>query len=455
MIPMPERNSVSEVIARAASKCLRIACERLFDKSPIGTVASVVSGGTPDTANPSYWGGEVVWVTPKDLGRPRNIEVDSSERHLTAEAVSRSSARILPAGTVLLSSRAPIGHLGIAAQPLATNQGFKNIICGPHLNNRYLFHVLRSRIDELNGLGRGNTFREIPARIVNDFLIPLPPLNTQAEVAAFMDGLYLRLAGCATPLPRLPGGLDEQRRIVSRIEEFAAKDAIARELRNASIQATATLVDAEIQRLFSSGSKNQWNSGYLGDYVLDDCYGTSEKTNDDVSGTPILRMGNIQAGRLDTTTLKYLRLRDRDRKKWILQRGDILVNRTNSAELVGKCVVFDIEGEYGFASYIIRLRLDATRALPRLVAAYINSPIGRAYMFSERKQMTGQANINSQKLKALPIALPRLSEQERILGHLSELSTKLDALRRLQSETATKLDSLMPSVLSKAFRGEL
>jgi len=166
-------------------------------------------------------------------------------------------------------------------------------------------------------------------------------------------------------------------------------------------------------------------------------------------------MGNIQAGRLDTATLKYLRLRDRDRKKWILQRGDILVNRTNSAELVGKCVVFDIEGEYGFASYIIRLRLDATRALPRLVAAYINSPIGRAYMFSERKQMTGQANINSQKLKALPIALPRLSEQERILGHLSELSTKLDALRRLQSETATKLDSLMPSVLSKAFRGEL
>jgi type I restriction enzyme S subunit len=253
------------------------------------------------------------------------------------------------------------------------------------------------------------------------------------------------------PLPPL----DEQRRIVSRIEELAKKTGEARTMRSESAQAADTLLGTEIQRLFSVGPQLGWSLGSLGDYVVDDCYGTSEKTNDHASGTPILRMGNIQNGRLETTNLKYLPIKDKDRAKWILQKGDILVNRTNSAELVGKCAVFDVDGDYGFASYIIRLRLDTNRALPRLVVAYINSPAGRAYMFSERKQMTGQANVNSTKLRALPIALPPLPEQHRILAHLDNFQAKVDSLKKLQSETAAELDALMPSILSRAFHGEL
>jgi type I restriction enzyme S subunit len=203
------------------------------------------------------------------------------------------------------------------------------------------------------------------------------------------------------------------------------------------------------------GAKEGWTGGRLGDYVLDDCYGTSERTTDDESGTPILRMGNIQNGCLDLRDLKYFHLAEKERQKLLLKKGDILVNRTNSAELVGKCAVFYIEGEYAFASYIIRLRLNLERADPRLVAAYINSPAGRTYMFSERKQMTGQANVNATKLKALPIALPPLPEQHRIVAYLDNLQSKVDALKRLQAETAAELDALLPSILDKAFKGEL
>jgi type I restriction enzyme S subunit len=166
-------------------------------------------------------------------------------------------------------------------------------------------------------------------------------------------------------------------------------------------------------------------------------------------------MGNIQSGRLDLRDLRYLHLNDKDRAKLLLKKGDILVNRTNSAELVGKCAVFDLEGEYGFASYLIRLRLDKDRGEPRLVASYINSPTGRAYMFSERKQMTGQANVNATKLKALPIALPSLPEQRRIVAYLDALQTKVEALKHLQSQSSTELDALLPSILDKAFKGEL
>jgi type I restriction enzyme S subunit len=193
----------------------------------------------------------------------------------------------------------------------------------------------------------------------------------------------------------------------------------------------------------------------LGDHVIDDCYGTSEKTNDDVGGTPIFRMGNIQDGRLIPYPLKYLQTSPKERSKLILHDGDILVNRTNSAELVGKCAVFDLQGDYGFASYIIRLRLDQVRANPRLVAAYINSPIGRTYMFDERKQMTGQANVNATTLKRLPLPLPGVSVQARIMVELDALQAKVDAVKALQAETAAELDAMLPAILDKAFKGEL
>jgi type I restriction enzyme S subunit len=117
--------------------------------------------------------------------------------------------------------------------------------------------------------------------------------------------------------------------------------------------------------------------------------------------------------------------------------------------------VFDTAGDYAFASYLIRLRLDTETAEPQLIASYINSPTGRAYMFSERKQMTGQANVNATKLKALPIALPPLAEQRRIVSELEELWSKVDALRKFHTQTAAEIDALLPSVLDKAFKGEL
>jgi type I restriction enzyme S subunit len=226
-------------------------------------------------------------------------------------------------------------------------------------------------------------------------------------------------------------------------------------LRREAVEAVEELIGLTVSAYFEKGVENGWVVEQLGDYVISDCYGTSEKTTDDDSGIPVLRMGNIQHGRIDPSDLKFLHLSEREKTKLLLNHGDILVNRTNSAELVGKCAVFDLEGEYGFASYLIRFRLDTSRVEPILIAAYINSPAGRAYMFNERKQMTGQANVNATKLKALPIALPSLSAQQRIVAHINELQARVDALKQLQSETAVELDALLPSILDKAFKGEL
>jgi len=260
-----------------------------------------------------------------------------------------------------------------------------------------------------------------------------------------------RLLPIPVPLPPLM----EQRQIVSRIEELAAQIHEARTLREQTTKEITELVEQHIKNTFEKGPARGWQRRTLGNYVIDDCYGTSEKTNDDNTGTPILRMGDIQDGKLDLKDLKYLHIADKNRTRFLLRKGDILVNRTNSAELVGKCAVFELNDDFGFASYLIRLRLDLDAADPKLVARYINSPIGRSYMFAERKQMTGQANVNAKKLKALPIALPSLTEQRRILAELDTMQAEVEKLKRLQAESTIELDALLPAILDKAFKGEL
>jgi type I restriction enzyme S subunit len=122
---------------------------------------------------------------------------------------------------------------------------------------------------------------------------------------------------------------------------------------------------------------------------------------------------------------------------------------------VGKCAVFDLMGEYVFASYIIRLQVDETRANPWLLAHYINSSRARSFLFANKKQMTGQANINSRTLLNLPVALPNLDEQQALLGLIERTQQRVDEIQLVQNLRSAELDALLPSILDKVFRGEL
>jgi type I restriction enzyme S subunit len=324
---------------------------------------------------------------------------------------------------------AKVGGFGIVPDELegaiVSSHYFLFEINDEQLQRDYLGHYVRTRDFQKQILARGSTnYASIRPEKVLELKLPLPPLS-------------------------------EQKRIVKTMNSLMAKVEEAGKLRWEAAKEAETLVNVEILSLFRKGKESGWKELPLGDYVVDSCYGTSAKANDDPSGTPILRMGNIQNGRLETNNMKYLRLSEKDRKRLILKKGDILVNRTNSAELVGKCAVFDLEGEYAFASYLIRLRFDLTRAEPRLVAWYINSPIGRSYMFKERKQMTGQANVNAKKLRALPIALPSILEQRSVMNRLDFLQNKVDEIRRLQNKTKEEMKGLLPSILNQEFEGRL
>ena len=147
-------------------------------------------------------------------------------------------------------------------------------------------------------------------------------------------------------------------------------------------------------------------------------YGTSEKANSTRDGVAVIRMNNIIDGEFDFTDLKHVRLPSAEVQRLAMKDGDILINRTNSKELVGKCAVFHAAGEYVFASYLIRLRADRAVANPDYLAYVLNGPLGRRQINALSRQIIGQANINSEELRSLQVPMPPVGIQDEIVGQV-------------------------------------
>ena len=153
----------------------------------LGEVCDVVGGSTPKTSEETYWGGEHYWISPAELDGSKYVYATS--RTITDEGVKSAHLQMLPIGTVLLSSRAPIGKVAITRVPMYCNQGFKNLICKNEVINEYVYWFLLNSTDYLNSLGTGATFKEISKKVVEQVLIPVPPIAEQKKIVAELDCL--------------------------------------------------------------------------------------------------------------------------------------------------------------------------------------------------------------------------------------------------------------------------
>ncbi|MCQ4951665.1 restriction endonuclease subunit S [Holdemania filiformis] len=154
----------------------------MFNKFKLGDICEIVSGTTPNTSCSKYWNGDINWITPAELSDD-TIIINESVRKITRQAVIDTGLKSFPPGTVILSSRAPIGKVAIAGREMYCNQGFKNLICSERINNIYLYWFLKRNTQYLNSLGRGATFKEISKSIVSDIQISLPLIEEQIKRA--------------------------------------------------------------------------------------------------------------------------------------------------------------------------------------------------------------------------------------------------------------------------------
>lgn len=152
----------------------------------LGEICEIVNGSTPKRTK-EYWGGSICWITPTDLGQLCGPYIERSARTITKAGYDSCSTKMVPAGAVLMSSRAPIGHLGIATIRLCMNQGCKAFVPNEAVETKYLYYALRHALDDIRALGSGVTFKEVGKGKLAQFAIPLPPLDQQRRIATRLD----------------------------------------------------------------------------------------------------------------------------------------------------------------------------------------------------------------------------------------------------------------------------
>lgn len=148
----------------------------------IKDIAQIVNGSTPSTSNQNFWGGTIPWITPKNLSTLKSRYVSRGERDITRSGYDSCSTTLVPKDTVLLTSRAPIGYLAIAANPICTNQGFKSIVCSFDVLPLYMYYYLTTKVELLKSLSSGSTFKELSKEQLESIEIPLPPLSEQQHI---------------------------------------------------------------------------------------------------------------------------------------------------------------------------------------------------------------------------------------------------------------------------------
>ena len=389
-----------------------------WQSKPIGDVFKVVNGGTPKTGVASNWDGPHVWITPAEMGNLETPFISESRRTLTNEGL-RTGAELVPAGSIILSSRAPIGHLVINEIPMAFNQGCKGLIPSPAIDTKFAYYFLLTNVPLLESLGTGATFKELSG-------------------------------GKLKEVPFLFPELGEQRRIVTLLDEAFADIATAKANAEKNLQNTRSVFE---RYLLSVLNDKKWKWSTLGDLCTSVEYGSSAKSKAE-NGIPVLRMGNIQDGRLDWKNLVFTDDQE-EIQKYLLKQNDVLFNRTNSPELVGKTAIYKSEMPAIFAGYLIRIHRKDDLLDGDFLTYFLNSQIALDYGKTVVISSVNQANINGTKLKSYPIPTPSLTEQKTIVKKLDELAQETHRLETIYRQKITVLDDLKKSLLHQAFSGFL
>lgn len=289
------------------------------------------------------------------------------------------------------------------------------------------------------------------------FLYYLHALDLDGTLKKHFNGAGIQhftgeaLARFELPLPPLP----EQRRIIGILDAAFAALATTRANTVKSREAVRGLFEAAREAALIQRD-DKWMEWRLGDLATTQ-YGLSTPMNSDGKGYKIFRMGELQNGRLvDTGRMKFADISKAEFDKYRLRRGDVLFNRTNSYELVGKTGLFDLEGDYCFASYLVRLTVDATKVLPQCLTLVMNT---RAFQHSVKQKASrsiNQANINATILANERLWLPRsLRLQETIAARMSALYNETEKLVAIYEQKLISLGKLQQSLLFEAFNGRL
>jgi type I restriction enzyme S subunit len=380
----------------------------------VAEFAEVITGGTPSTTKPEYWDGDVPWLNSGSLNEG---VITAPSKFITQLGLANSSAKLMPKDTVLVAlTGATTGQVGYLAIEASANQSVTGILPSKEHHPKYLYFFLKSQRQKMLGDAFGGAQPHINQKYVKDFKIPIPPLDDQIRIA----------------------------HLLGKVEGLIAQ-------RKQHLQQLDDLLKSVFLEMFGDPMRNEkkWEQTTIGELAIDVKYGTSASAQG--GQYKYIRMNNItQNGYWDLENLKYIDVDEKELEKYSLMKGDLVFNRTNSKDLVGKTAVYDRDETVVIAGYLIRVRFG-NQANPWFVWGHLNSKFGKKRLFNLCRNIVGMANINAQELKAIPILKPPIELQNRF----ATVVEKVEGIKSHYHQSLTDLEALYGALSQQAFKGVL
>ena len=392
----------------------------------LNDVGEVVTGKTPSTKSPNNFGGDIPFIKPADLDNSGYITRTAE----TLTDLGASAVPTVPANSILVTCIGNLGKVGITNRTSATNQQINTLVSSSLVEHRFFYYQLQTLKPWMRENASATTVTIINKGKFSKAPVALAPLAEQKAIADKLDTLLAQVENTKARLERIP-------QILKRFRQSVLAAAVSGRL---------------TEEWRGTPDVNGWESDELSRFIEKPRYGSSAKSQKS-GDVPVLRMGNLQDGRLDWSDLVYTSDPE-EIEKYRLEPGDVLFNRTNSPELVGKTSIFRGEREAIYAGYLIKIKCLPSLN-PEFLNYQLNSPKAKDYCKAVKSDGVSQSNINAKKLAAYPLSCPPIEEQTEIVRRVDQLFAHADRIEQQVNNALARVNNLTQSILAKAFRGEL
>ena len=401
-----------------------------WEMVPVKRIFEIINGGTPSSSEESYWNGEIVWVTPNDLSKLNEVCILDSERKITKDGLYNCSARIVPKGSIVISTRAPIGYVAIAGVPLCTSQGCKSLIPTKEVNYKYFYYWMHSICFYLNALGRGTTFIELSNSSLSMVELLIPSISEQKAIANFLDQKTSGIDNLIADKEKLIELLQEKRQVT--ITEAVAK----------GLNPNVRKRDSGIEWI--GEIPEHWNLRRM-KYLVNTRNVKAVDSDDDKT---YIGLENIESrtGKLLLNNSEQLLIGETSN---IFKKDDVLFGKLRP--YLAKCIIANFDGRC--TSELLVLKTSSSILPGYLYFLMLSSNFIDVVSSSTYGAKMPRASWDF--IGNLLIPLPSVKEQEEIVNYLSEFINKIDDLLFEINTQIQKLKEYRQSLIFEAVTGKI
>lgn len=406
-----------------------------WKRCTLSDLGEIVGGATPSTINESYYGGDIAWITPKDLSTFQGRFISRGERNITAEGLKNSSARLMPPYSVLFTSRAPIGYVAITENEVCTNQGFKSIVPNTITDYLFLYYLLVHNRKRIENMGSGTTFKEVSGSVMKQIEVSVPSDKTEQSAIAEILGA-------------LDNKIENNLKINHHLEQMA--QAIYKSwFVDFEPFANGKFVDSELGEIPAGWSIQTIE--YLAEKVAMGPFGSNIKVETFVeSGVPIISGNHLRGLYLNELGYNFITEEHAGRlSNSLVRAGDIVFTHAGN---IGQVALIPDDCNYPY--YVISqrqfyLRCDKTKALPEYINYFFHSREGQGKLLANASQ-TGVPSIArpSSHLKNITVVLPPIEVQLEWFETVRAILQILNSNNKESKRLASIRDSLLPRLMS-------